>query len=149
LFVSNAHAGASNGTVSAFSDGPFGGLTSIGVSPFADQQTAPCWVTISADGRYLYADNTASASISRFVINWDGTLSLLGSTPLSNPASAKPTEVRLDARGRYLYVLEGGVDGVGAFVVNDGTVSELSQSPFALPAGATPAGLAVTGFGGF
>ena len=99
LFVSNAHAGTGNGTVSAFNDGLFGGLTSIGASPFADQQTAPCWVTISADGRYLFADNTASASISRFAIGGDGTLTLLGSTALSNAATAKPTEVRLMPAG--------------------------------------------------
>src|SRR5204862_7953792 len=47
LFVSNAHGGAGNGTVSAFSDGSDGTLTSIGASPFPDFQTAPCWVEIS------------------------------------------------------------------------------------------------------
>ena len=47
LYVSNAHNGAGAGTVSAFHDGSAGTLTSIGASPFADLQTAPCWVEIS------------------------------------------------------------------------------------------------------
>jgi hypothetical protein len=33
-------------------------LTSIGNSPVAVQQMAPCWVTISPDGRYLFAVNS-------------------------------------------------------------------------------------------
>ena len=53
LFVSNAHnAGAGTGTVSAFADSFNGTLTSIGASPFADQQTAPCWVEITHDGQF-------------------------------------------------------------------------------------------------
>ena len=51
LFVSNAHDGAGNGTVSAFDVAANGTLTSIGASPFADFQTAPCWVEISPDGQ--------------------------------------------------------------------------------------------------
>jgi len=55
LFVSNAHNGALLGTVSAFNDSLNGTLSAIGSSPFADNQTAPCWVIISHDGQYLFA----------------------------------------------------------------------------------------------
>src|SRR5437764_4244029 len=85
LFVSNAHGGALNGTVSSFSDAADGTLTSIGASPFADNQTAPCWVEISHDGNYLFAVNTASNSISRYSIAGNGTLTLIGHTPVSLP----------------------------------------------------------------
>lgn len=144
LFVSNAHAGPGNGSVSAFSDGPLGILASIGVSPYADQQTAPCWVAISADGRYLFTANTVSGSISRYAIAQDGTLSLLGSTPLNGAATAHPTELRLDPSGRYLYVVEAAADAVGALAVDGGSLAELSGSPAALPTGAFPMGLVVT-----
>jgi 6-phosphogluconolactonase len=144
LFVSNAHAGAGNGTVSAFNDFT-GVLTSIGTSPFADHQTAPCWLTISPNGQYLYATNTADSTISSFSIANDGTLTLLGSTAVSNGAGAKPVETRLDPTGRFLYIVESGHDAIGAFAVNGGTLTELASSPFALPAGATPFGMAVTG----
>ena len=46
LYVSNAHGGAGNGSVSAFSVAAGGALTSIGSSPYPDGQTAPCWVEI-------------------------------------------------------------------------------------------------------
>jgi hypothetical protein len=42
LYVSNAHAGAGLGTVSAFQLSRTGVLSSIGNSPVADGQTAPC-----------------------------------------------------------------------------------------------------------
>ena len=63
LFVSNAHNGAGLGTVSAYHDGLFGQLAPIGSSPYADGQTAPCWVEISHDGRYLFTVNTGSGNI--------------------------------------------------------------------------------------
>jgi len=59
-------------------------LSSIGSSPFADLQTAPCWVEISHDGHYLFTVNTASNSISRYAIADAGSLSLLGSTAISD-----------------------------------------------------------------
>ena len=59
LFVSNAHNGTGLGTVSAYNDF-FGHLSPIGPSPYADGQTAPCWVEISHDGRYLFTVNTGS-----------------------------------------------------------------------------------------
>ena len=59
LYVSNAHnVGANTGTVSGFAVGANGALTSIGASPFPNNQTAPCWVEISHDGRQLFAVNT-------------------------------------------------------------------------------------------
>src|SRR5947207_6683490 len=76
LFVSNAHGGPGNGTVSAFSDGSDGTLTSIASSPFPDFQAAPCWVEISHDGQFLFTVNTASNSISRYAIAADGSPSL-------------------------------------------------------------------------
>ena len=68
LFVSNAHDGAGAGTVSAFTVARDGTLSSIAGSPFANGQTAPCWVEISRDGRFLFAVNTASGTISRYAI---------------------------------------------------------------------------------
>ena len=83
LFVSNAHNGAGLGTVSAYRDSPSGQLSPIGSSPYADGQTAPCWVEISHDGRYLFAVNTGSGNISTYSINPDGSLALIGSTPIA------------------------------------------------------------------
>ncbi|HEX3830548.1 MAG TPA: beta-propeller fold lactonase family protein [Solirubrobacteraceae bacterium] len=144
LYVSNAHGGAGNGTVSAFRDAPDGTLTSIGSSPFADQQTAPCWVEISHDGRYLFAVNTAQPSISSYAIKRDGTLTLLGSTPFRNPTGLGPVDARLSPDGETLFVVDGGTSQVSAFRVHGGILTELPSSPTALPAGATPFGIVVS-----
>jgi 6-phosphogluconolactonase len=143
LFVSNAHGGAGNGTVSAFIDGFGGNLTSIGSSPFPDLQTAPCWVEISHDGRNLFAVNTAVATISSYSIGWNGSLTLLGSTSLKSPAGG-PEDARLSPDGSTLWVVDAGTDAISGFSVNGGTLSELPSSPAAGPAGATPSGIVVT-----
>jgi 6-phosphogluconolactonase len=145
LYVSNAHGGDLAGSVSAFSVAHDGTLTSIGGSPYADNQTAPCWVEISHDGRFLFTVNTASTTISRYAIQADGSLSLLGSTGFSSGTKGvQPFDARLDPSGKNLYVVDAGLPAVSAFAVSGGSLTELVQSPSALPAGATPFGIVVT-----
>ena len=143
LFVSNAHGGAGNGTVSAFIDGFGGNLTSIGSSPFADLQTAPCWVEISHDGRYLFTVNTAVSTISSYSIAWNGTLTLLGSITMNNASGLGPEDARLSPDGSTLWVVDSGADAISGFSVNGGTLTELPSSPTPGPSGATPSGIVV------
>jgi 6-phosphogluconolactonase (cycloisomerase 2 family) len=145
LFVSNAHnVGAGTGTVSAFNDSSGGVLSSIGSSPFANQQTAPCWVQISPDGRFLFSVNTASGTISRYSIAPGGTLTLLGSTTIRGTGGLGAVDAGLTPGGHFLYVDESEGKVVGAFAVNGGSLTELSSSPFALPSSASAAGIAVS-----
>jgi 6-phosphogluconolactonase len=143
LFVSNAHNGTGLGTVSAFADSFDGALTSIGTSPYADDQTAPCWVEISHDGQFLFTVNTGSGNLSSYQIAPDGELALLGSTPVS-AKGAGAVDARLSPDGRYLYVDESAVGAVATFAVSGGSLAQLASSPTSLPAGATPAGMVVT-----
>ncbi len=140
LFVSNAHAGAGNGTVSAFDVDRTGVLTAIGAAT-PNGQTAPCWVEISHDGRYLFAVNTASATISSFRINQDGSLVLLGNTPFRVGQGA--VDARLSPDGSTLSVTGGSGHVVSTFAVDGGQLTELAGSPVALPADASPTGLVV------
>ena len=142
LFVSNAHNAAGDGTVSAFRVARDGTLSPIGSSPFADQQTAPCWVEISHDGQFLFTVNTGSGSISRYSIAPDGALTLLGSTQVSSQAGVGAVDARLSTNGRTLYVDESRVDTLGVFAVNGGQLTE--QGTVTLPAGAAPAGVAIS-----
>ena len=144
LFVSNAHNGTGLGTISAFSDSRAGVLTSIGSSPVPDEQTAPCWVTISPDGRYLFTVNTGSGTISRYSIARGGALTLVGSTQVSASGGVGAVDPGLSPDGRFLYVNESKIASVGAFAVSGGNLTELPGSPTPLPAGATPAGIAVS-----
>ncbi len=141
LFVSNAHAGAGNGTVSAFGVAGSGTLSPIGTSPFADNQTAPCWVEITHDGRFLFTVNTGSGSISRYAIAPDGTLTLVGTTPVSNQSGVGAVDARLSTDGQTLYVNESRVAAIGEFAVKGSALAEIGS--VSLPAGATPAGVAV------
>jgi 6-phosphogluconolactonase len=140
LFVSNAHGGAGNGTVSAFLVAHTGQLASIGSSPFADLQTAPCWVEISHDGQFLFTVNTGSGEISSYSINPDGSLVLLGSTPFGS-VGAGAVDARLSPDGKTLLVDGSKARVVASFAVNGGSLTELSSSPTPLPEGAFAAGL--------
>ena len=141
LFVSNAHNGTGLGTVSAYND-VFGQLNPIGPSPYADSQTAPCWVEISHDGRYLFTVNTGSGNVSSYSINPDGSLVLLESTPITGGGS--DIDARLSPDGKYLLVDGAGHNFVSVFAVNGGTLTEVPTSPTPLPAGATSSGIANT-----
>jgi 6-phosphogluconolactonase len=142
--VSNAHGGAGAGTVSAFSDAADGTLSAIGSSPFPNGQTAPCWVEITHDGRFLFTVNTGSGTISRYSVAPGGALTLIGSTPVSATGGVGAVDARLSPDGAYLYVDESRIGAVGAFAVNSGNLTELAGSPTPLPAGAAPAGIVVT-----
>ena len=135
LFVSNAHNGAGLGTVSAYRDSLLGQLTPIGSSPYADGQTAPCWVEISHDGRYLFAVNTGSGNISSYAIDPGGSLTLIGSTPIAGGGA--DIDARLSPDGRYLLVDGSGMRFISVFAVNGGSLTEVPSSPTPLPAGVT------------
>jgi len=141
LFVSNAHNGAGLGTVSAFRDSFLGRLSPVGSSPYADGQTAPCWVEITHNGRYLFTVNTGSGNISSYSINPDGSLVLLGTKPITNGAGS--TDARLSPDGRTLAVIGAGNDVVHVFAVSGGNLTELPSSSTPLPAGSSPAGIVV------
>jgi 6-phosphogluconolactonase len=140
LFVSNAHGGEGNGTVSAFDVSRSGELTSIGSSPFADLQTAPCWVEISHDGQFLFTVNTGSGEISSYAINPDGSLALIGSTPFGS-AGAGAVDARLSPDGRTLLVNGSKANVIASFAVNGGNLTELPSSPTPLPVGAVASGI--------
>ncbi|MGN6170496.1 MAG: beta-propeller fold lactonase family protein, partial [Solirubrobacteraceae bacterium] len=138
LCVSNAH-NTGTGTVSAFRLNSNGALFSIGDSPFPDNQTAPCWVEISHNGKFLFTVNTGSGSVSRYQIPTSGRLKLLGSTQLST-SNAGAVDARLSTDGRNLYVDQSKADSVAELAVSGGALTQIGV--VALPAGAAPAGIA-------
>ena len=139
LFVSNAHNGTGLGTVSAYRDGFLGRLSPIGASPYADGQTAPCWVEISHDGRYLFTVNTGSGNISSYAIRTNGSLALIGSAPIRSGGG--DIDARLSPDGRTLSVDGSANHILSVFAVHGGTLTELPSSPTPLPPGGAPAGI--------
>jgi 6-phosphogluconolactonase (cycloisomerase 2 family) len=138
------------------------------VGTVGDQGTAPCWVTISADGRTLYAANTGSDSIAVYSLadplhpvqiqdlKLDGPRALNG-TPTSPHANV--FEIALDPTGRYLYAVTQSSDPSfpqgnqlhTLAIARDGTLTEPNApvifSPNDVPANAHPQGIAVVRLG--
>ena len=119
-------------------------MTPVGSSPFADLQTAPCWVEISHDGQFLFTVNTGSGTVSGYPIAADGSLTLLGSTALGPDPAVGAVDARLSPDGHFLYVDESAVGKVAEFAVHGGNLTLLAGSPASLPAHAAPAGIVVT-----
>jgi DNA-binding beta-propeller fold protein YncE len=142
LFVSNAHDGAGAGSVSVYDVAANGGLTSIAGSPFADLQTAPCWVAISPDGQALFAINTGSGSISRYAVAANGTLTLAGTTPMTGTGLGA-FDAAVSPDGGFLYVVDARVARIGVFAVDGTSITELAGSPVAIPGGVAPFGMVV------
>jgi DNA-binding beta-propeller fold protein YncE len=143
LFVSNAHDGANAGSVSVYDVAANGALSAIAGSPFADLQTAPCWVAISPDGGALFAVNTGAGSVSRYAVAADGSLTLVGSTGLNTPTGLRAFDAGLSPDGAFLYIVDAGVARVSAFAVDGTTITEIAGSPIAIPGGAAPFGMVV------
>jgi len=141
LYVSNAHAGANLGTVSAFRVRGDGQLSSIGLSPVPDGQTAPCWVEITHDGKYLFTTNTGSGNLSTYAIQGDGALRLVGTTQFTNGSGA--VDLRVSPDGTTLSVTGGKGHVLSTFWVNGSHLTEIPSSPVALPADGAPTGLVV------
>jgi hypothetical protein len=143
LFVSNAHDGPNAGSVSVYTIGANAALTAIPNSPFANNQTAPCWVAITPDGNTLFAVNTGANSISGYSIAASGALTLVGNTPMNNPSPPlRAFDAGIDATGSFLYTVDASAR-VSAFRNNGATLAEIAGSPNAIPGGAAPFGIVV------
>jgi DNA-binding beta-propeller fold protein YncE len=77
-------------------------------------QSATCWITRA--GRFFYASNAGSASVSRYLINHRGRLFPLGNTT----TDAGTTDSASAAHGRFLYVRAGAAGIVDEFAVGTG-----------------------------
>ncbi len=142
LYVSNAHGGPGDGSVWAFNVASDGTLKAIGGAPVPDDQTAPCWVEISHDGRYLFTVNTAVATISSYAIDTNGGLTLLGTTAMKDATGLGPVDARLSPDGTTLWVVDSN-GFVSGFSVSGGSLTELTSSPTAPPTGSSPRGIVV------
>jgi hypothetical protein len=143
LFVSDAHTAAGGaafpGLVSSFIDGLDGSLTPVG-APVANDGGAACWIEITHDGGFLFAVDTASASISSYSIGEGGALTFLQSTA-PGEVGAGAEDARLSPDGSTLWVVESGTDAVTGFSVAGGTLTPLAAADG--PLGATPSGIVV------
>ncbi len=141
LIVSEAFGGAANASaVSSYEAADDGSLQVISPS-VPTTQTAACWIVVTRNGRFAYASNTGSGTLSGYGVSSDGSLSLLDGVIGVTGAGSNPIDMALSVNSRFLYVLNSGNGTISAFRVNhDGSLSSLSDVA-GIPSGAN--GLAV------
>lgn len=102
LFVSEA-----GGTASSYVLDRDGSLVSV--SRAVDtHQGAPCWLVVTADGRFAYTANAHSGTISGLAVGTDGSLSLLDADGVTATVGGGNIDLALSVNSRYLYQLRGG-----------------------------------------
>jgi DNA-binding beta-propeller fold protein YncE len=142
LIVSEAFGGAPDASVvSSYGLASDGTVTPIDPN-VATTETAACWVVVTENGRYAYATNTGSASVSGYGIDHGGDLALLNADGKTANSGAGPIDAALSRGSHFLYVLAGGAHEIDAYRVNgDGSLTALGATS-GLPA--TSVGLAAS-----
>ena len=103
-----------------------------------DTQAAACWLVVTSDGRYAYAANAASGTISGYQVHHNGKLSLLrlDGIDADTGSGSHPLDMGLSKGNDFLYVLTSGNSMINEFAVNpDGSLTSLGT--VSSPAGAT------------
>lgn len=137
LVVSEAFSGATDASAaSSYSLQSKGNLHTVSAS-VPTHQTAACWVVVTDNGRYAYASNAGSASVSGYRINSDGKLTLLDADGRTGVTAngGNPIDAALSNNSHYLYVLSGSNHTISAFKVKDDGSLSLVDSATSLPAG--------------
>jgi 6-phosphogluconolactonase (cycloisomerase 2 family) len=143
LFVSEAFGGAAGASaVSSYDLDDDGGIHTVSAS-VATRQTSACWVAVTPDGRFAYAANTGSGSITGYAIGARGDLTRLdadGRTGVTGDGAA-PADLALSRGGQFLYSMNPGTQKIVAFFVAPNgrliqlsTVSNLPSTVFGLAA---------------
>jgi 6-phosphogluconolactonase len=121
-----------------------GGLTLIGRTPLdapdADDDRSAAAITLSADGRFLYASNRTTNAIQAYAI--DPETGLLSEVQRVAAGGAKPWHAEISPSGRWMVVANQGSNLLCAFAVDpDSGRLTAAGSGVAVPA---PTGIAFT-----
>jgi 6-phosphogluconolactonase len=136
MFVSEARGGAPDGAaVTAYRVAGNGSLSVLdGSEP--TQETVACWVVVTHDGRYAYATNMGSGTITGFSIAGNGDLTPLDDDGVTaGEAGRAPLDAAISYHNRLLYVLNSGTDQINGYAIeDDGSLTPLSN-PVDVPDG--------------
>ncbi|MCB0722791.1 MAG: beta-propeller fold lactonase family protein [Ignavibacteriae bacterium] len=130
IIVSEAFGGAvDSSAVSSYSlSGTNIGLIS---GPIFTTETAACWIAITEDRQYAYTTNTGSGSITGYIMNSAGVLTLLNSNGEtgSTGSGSKPIDMAFSSGSNYLYTLNAGNSTISSFQVNgNGSLTTINMT---------------------
>lgn len=143
LFVSEAAGGTPNASsVSSYH------LTRDGDLKLVDGKvptglTAACWIAVTPDGRYLYATDAGSGTISGYRISPFGGLTLLNADGVtaSTGAGSAPIDMGISDNGHFLYALSTRNHTISEFLIHAdgslvpiGTLNDLPEAANGLAA---------------
>jgi 6-phosphogluconolactonase (cycloisomerase 2 family) len=115
-------------SISSYTINANGTITAISQSlpTFGDGN---CWNAITPNGKFVYADNSATSSIAGFSVGSNGALTPIGATIVASyPAGTTNLDMVVSGDGNYLYTLNSGTGTVGIYSINsDGTLSNPSD----------------------
>jgi DNA-binding beta-propeller fold protein YncE len=138
-----------SGLIMVYQVGQNGQLTQVTGSPFPIG-LQPQGITTDSTGKFLYVATSGNAVAAYSVNTGTGVIAALPGSPY--PASNLPWRVVTDVAGKFLFVsnLDSGSGDVSAYVINsDGSLTQVSGSPFATGSFSGPNGLAVDPSGKF
>ena len=92
-----------------------------------DMQTAACWLAVTPNGKYAYAANAGSGSLSSYRVATGGTIMLrVSQAGLTGPTTSHPVDMAFNHAGHFLYALCSGNGTIVAFkVASNGALKSL------------------------
>lgn len=105
------------GAVSSYTIGDDGALSAISPT-VVNFQTATCWIVLGPRGRFAYATNNVSNTITGYRVGLDGSLELLDADGVTAPSNTRPVDMGVTANGQFLYSLNAGNGSVAAYRID-------------------------------
>jgi 6-phosphogluconolactonase (cycloisomerase 2 family) len=131
ILVAEAGGADPNGAVSSYQLAERGALRTV-TSSLSTQNLATCWLIVNPEGRFAYAINAASGTVTGLSVGSEGRLALLNvdGVTASTGAGSTPLDPAFAGGDQFLYVLKAGTGTVQGFRVTDdhGLVAESEAS---------------------
>ena len=134
LIVSEAFGGAPDAS-SVSSYALTGDTLRVVSASVSTTETAACWIAVTADGRYAYAGNAGTNSVTGYRVAPDGGLAILDADGRTASAGAGVTDLAVSGNSRFLYGRLGNRTVAAWAIAADGSLHDLGATA-GLPAGA-------------
>lgn len=134
LIVSEAFGGAPDASAVSSYRLAGGGLDTVSAS-VTTTETAACWIAVTANGRFAYAGNAGTSSVTGYRVAPDGAIDILDADGKTGSSAAGVTDLAVSRDSRYLYARLGNRTVDAWAIAADGSLAPLGPVP-GLPAGA-------------